>query len=372
MTNSISSANKIALPIAQLLGGANAAKLKNIIAYPDASVRAAANKITSQNPFNHSQIDAHEAMDLIKAAGDLDGQAAGRELKAIENFLKLNEGRLTDTAKQVLNQYIGAAKTFENKGMSGIPAGEFNNLMKDLAAVAKTEDATPDIKDASVGITAAKLLATNEGDDSISGAEAMKLVNATGDLDGQAAGQELKDIKNFMSRYGDMLSPQATQVLEKYVATAQKFADKGQSGIPQKDWNAMMSDIKAMLAPKPTTSAPTGGSGSTSGTESSSSTGSTSSAQSASETSSSSSAGGAELDPTMALVLALLEMADKLKKKAGNKAKEIDNSGEGSMNNSAMAQMNQMIDDSAKLVKMATNLQKKDNEAKDAIIRVVG
>ncbi|MEL6188083.1 MAG: hypothetical protein AAFU79_25955, partial [Myxococcota bacterium] len=70
----------------------------------------------------------------------------------------------------------------------------------------------------------------------------------------------------------------------------------------------------------------------------------------------------------------LIMLAEKLQKKAAKEGKKLDTSGSesGNFDKKLQAEITQMVEDAKRMVDMATNIQKKENQARDAITRVNG
>jgi hypothetical protein len=68
--------------------------------------------------------------------------------------------------------------------------------------------------------------------------------NGTADLDGQAAGGEYRAFANWAQQNGARLSPEARQVMDIYSKYAAQAQARGQSGIPQGEYNKMLAEMK--------------------------------------------------------------------------------------------------------------------------------
>ena len=130
--------------------------------------------------------------DLAKAihngTKDADNQAAGAEFQDLNKYVKSNWSQMSPDAKAKWMVYESKARQCQAKGQTGIPSGEYKEMID-------TMNKTKAYQDASTGKA---LNALEKAPKPISG-EAMQqaIINGTKDLDGQAAGKEFADIQKF-------------------------------------------------------------------------------------------------------------------------------------------------------------------------------
>ncbi len=67
--------------------------------------------------------------------------------------------------------------------------------------------------------------------------------DATQDFDGQAAGREYQDLKDFVAEFSDRLTPEARQVWEVYEKYVQSAQAKGQTGIEYSEHQKMLQEM---------------------------------------------------------------------------------------------------------------------------------
>ena len=70
------------------------------------------------------------------------------------------------------------------------------------------------------------------------------VIDATKDLDGQAAGKECNDLRKFATENWDRMSPDAREKLRTYEKSVWSAKARGLSGIPQNEYTQMVSDMK--------------------------------------------------------------------------------------------------------------------------------
>lgn len=104
-------------------------------------------------------------------------------------------------------------------------------------------------QDASAKQAIQDLLASKPNGETFTGDDILKLfTDATKDLDAQAAGAELADLKKFAEAFGDRLSDTAQAMLDKYFALGDKLAAQASRGIPQDQWDALQAEMAQMAA----------------------------------------------------------------------------------------------------------------------------
>jgi len=105
----------------------------------------------------------------------------------------------------------------------------------------KHNDNKPKYADAGAGAALNKLPKKGE----ISGKQMEKaIVDGTKDLDSQAAGKEFSDFKKYAKDNWGRMSPDAREKFRVYEKTAKSNKAKGKTGIPQGEYNKMVSDMK--------------------------------------------------------------------------------------------------------------------------------
>ena len=182
------------------------------------------------------KIDGDSMEKLIhNGTKDLDNQAAGKEFQDLNKFVKRNWNNLTPDAKAKWRVYEGKVGQMKSQGKTGIPANEYNQMMKDIKKTGYADNsagkAIEDLKD--------------QGKEKINGHDMEKLVyNATKDLDNQAAGKEYKDLSNFVKENWGKMTPNAKQKWQVYENTAKKMQAQGKTGIPVGEYNNMLREMK--------------------------------------------------------------------------------------------------------------------------------
>jgi hypothetical protein len=205
----------------------------------DASAAAALNKLAAENKGKGSISGEEMSKAILDATKDPDNQAAGKEFDAIKKFVKANPEKLSPEAKKVFEVYSREATRARAAGQTGIDFRVYNSMQREMQAVAK-----PNYKDVSTGKALNELAANNKKAGSISGREmAEALLKGTKDLDGKSATKEFQDVEKFVKENAQLLSPEAKKVFETYSKAAKAAQAKGQSGIPQSDYNRMARDM---------------------------------------------------------------------------------------------------------------------------------
>jgi len=174
---------------------------------------------------------------LIKnATADLDNQAAGTEYSDLKQFVNENWNKLSPDAKAKFSVYEKYAQASQAKGQTGIPVGDYNKMLGEM----RTAGA---YRDAGAGAAIEDL---KRGPQPVSG-DAMKeaIIKGTADLDGQAAGKEFADFKQFATDNWASLSPDAKAQFRTYEKYANQAQANGQSGIQLKDYAKMIGEMNA-------------------------------------------------------------------------------------------------------------------------------
>ncbi|MCY1030074.1 hypothetical protein OV207_01265 [Corallococcus sp. BB11-1] len=180
--------------------------------------------------------------DMAKAitagTADHDGQAAGAEAKEFEKWAAKNESRLSPEAKEVLDVYRKHTKAAQAKGQTGLTdkeAAVMNAEMKKAGAVDVSARKATESLDQKKG--------------PISGQDMAKAIQkGTADLDGQAAGAELKEFERWAAKNQSKLSPEAKEVLDVYRKHTKAAQAKGQTGLTAKETAVMNAEMKKVGA----------------------------------------------------------------------------------------------------------------------------
>ena len=115
---------------------------------------------------NGRMINARELTDAINAGvGDLDGHAASSEYRDFKNFVKDYGPYLSDSAKEVFNQYKQVAN---NSTGAGIPQSKYNAMINKMDEIADDETSVVNVPDGKLTITGTSdddvIDVTQEGD----------------------------------------------------------------------------------------------------------------------------------------------------------------------------------------------------------------
>jgi hypothetical protein len=201
--------------------------------YKDQSSGKAIEDLKAKNP--KGSISGEQMQDtIVNATKDLDAQAAGKEYADLKNFAKENWSRMSPDAKQKFRTYEKYAKAAQKKCQTGIKSSDYKKMVQEMK--------TANYKDAGAG-KAIEELKNKKGE--ISGKDMEKtIVNATKDLDAQAAGKEYADLKKFANENWSRMSPDAKakfRTYEKYVKSAKKNC---QTGIKTSEYKKMVQEMK--------------------------------------------------------------------------------------------------------------------------------
>lgn len=190
--------------------------------------------MVEMNKLNQTSgpISAEKFADSIEAAvGDLDGQAASSEYRAVADWAANNRERLTPEARQVMDIYSKYAALSQARGESGIPQGDFKKMLAEMR----------DVGDASAKKALANLDSKTHGG-TVSGQDMARAIkNGTADHDGQAGGAELKEFEKWAAKNESRLTPEAKEVLKTYQQAAKKA---GPEGLTQKEADAMFKKME--------------------------------------------------------------------------------------------------------------------------------
>jgi hypothetical protein len=208
-------------------------------ASPDASAKAALDEL-SKGQGKISGEDMTRAIE--KGTSDLDGQAAKKEFDQFAQWAAKNPDRLSPEAKQVMDIYKKYVDGARATGGGSISADDYQKMLGEMKNV-KT------YQDPSMGNALDQL---NHTTGPISASQMTNaIVNGAGDHDGQAAGTELQDVLKWVRENSSRLSPEAKQVVTIYAKYALAATLRGETGIPQGEWDKMVKEMKAAGLPPP-------------------------------------------------------------------------------------------------------------------------
>ncbi len=223
--------------------------------FADQSMGDSLKDLASKNTKPGS-ISAKELAEAVsKGARDLDGQSAGKEFKDLQKFVKENNQLLSPDAQKAYAMYEKAALAANKSGSTSVGTlAQFDKLVKDMGNVGVKPPvvgpAAPQT-DVSAAKAMQELGAANPGPGSISGKEMAAAIKAgTEDLDGQAAGQEFKQIADFVKKNEGKLSPEAKAAFAVYEKAAKAARAAGETGIPTPVFNKMVKEMEAAGLPK--------------------------------------------------------------------------------------------------------------------------
>ncbi len=187
---------------------------------------------------------------IVDATKDLDNNAAGGEFKDLSNWARENWSEMSPEARAKFNVYKKYAKKHRAAGRTGIPVGDYCKMVQEmkgaksepLQPVETPKPQTPNYEDKTAGAAIEGLKTKPQP---YSGKDVEKaIIDATKDLDSQAAGKEYRDLNKFVTQNWDKLSPDAKAKWRVYNQAAQKAQCQGKTGIPVGDYNKMVADMK--------------------------------------------------------------------------------------------------------------------------------
>lgn len=227
-----------------------------LVEKPDSSAVAAMKELGVKNRADGSISGAEMADAIVKGTKDFDNASAGSEFKAIEKFVTLNESKLSPEAKKVFDIYKKHAEKAQKGGHTGIDFRDYQAMQREMRSASTVKP-----QDAGAGKSLKDLAANNKTPGSISGKEmADAIVKGTKDFDNQSAGKEFNDIAKFVKENSQLLSPEAKKAFAVYEKAAQAAREKGETGIPNKEYGRMVRDMMRAAQPQtsqaPVTSAP--------------------------------------------------------------------------------------------------------------------
>ncbi|RKH48916.1 hypothetical protein D7Y23_18735 [Corallococcus sp. AB050B] len=197
--------------------------------------------MVEMNKLNQTSgpISAEKFADSIEAAvGDLDGQAASGEYRAVADWAANNRERLTPEARQVMDIYSKYAALSQARGEPGIPQGDFKKMLAEMR----------DVGDASAKKALANLDSKTHGG-TVSGQDMARAIKAgTADHDGQAGGAELKEFEKWAAKNESRLSPEAKEVLDVYRKHTKAAQAQGRTGLTDAENAAMNKEMRQVGA----------------------------------------------------------------------------------------------------------------------------
>jgi hypothetical protein len=181
----------------------------------------------TQGPINGDQMAAA----IEAGVEDKDGQAASSEFQMFSDWAQRNQGKLSPEAKEVMGIYEKYARSAQARGMSGIPDGEFRQMVQEMR----------DVKDASATAALAEL---DQAQGPINGDQMAEAIRkGTEDADGKGATDEFKQFADWAKKNEHRLSPEAKEVMAIYEKHAKAAQAQGQSGIPHGDFREMVKEM---------------------------------------------------------------------------------------------------------------------------------
>ncbi|MBI3925792.1 MAG: hypothetical protein HY319_09645 [Armatimonadetes bacterium] len=215
--------------------------------WKDASAGEAIEALEQENPGG--VISGDQMLALIeRATSDPDSQAAGNEFEDLSKFVQRNYGRLSAEAKEMWALYVSTVEEVRRQGQTGIPQDRYDRMLSEMREIQESNDeASTNYEDAGAG-DAIESLNRRNPEGRISGVEMRRLVlDATKDLDSQAAGAEFDDLKRFVAANEDRLSDEAREIWDIYCRTAEEARGQGQSGIGGRAYQEMIRQMKDVL-----------------------------------------------------------------------------------------------------------------------------
>jgi hypothetical protein len=197
--------------------------------------------MVEMNKLNQTSgsIGAEQFTDSIeRAIGDMDGQAASGEYRAVSDWAANNRERLTPEARQVMDIYSKYAAMSQARGESGIPQADYNKMISEMR----------DVGDASAKAALARLDNKTFGG-TVSGQDMARAIRTgTADNDGQAGGAELKEFEKWAAKNESRLSPEAKEVLDVYRKHAKAAQAQGRTGLTGAETAAMNREMRQVGA----------------------------------------------------------------------------------------------------------------------------
>ncbi|MFH1808686.1 MAG: LysM peptidoglycan-binding domain-containing protein [Pseudomonadota bacterium] len=172
---------------------------------------------------------------IVDGSKDLDNAAASTEYQQLAGFAKNNWDKLSPDAKATFRVYSNAAKKAHKEGLTGIPTDRYDKMVADMGKAGYLDE--------TAGAAVENL---REHKKPISG-EAMHqaITDVEGDTDPALARNCHKDLKRFVGRNMDKLSPEAQAKWQVYDDFMKK-APKGEgASISDDSWQKMMDGLGA-------------------------------------------------------------------------------------------------------------------------------
>ncbi len=199
--------------------------------YEDASSGAAIQKLKDKDgPISGADMERA----IVDGTKDFDDKAASSEYRDFKKFADQNWDRMTPDAREKFRIYEAYAEDAQSRGLSGIPNNEYNAMKKEMAGAgykdASAGQAIERLKDKSGPITASDMRRA--------------IIDGTQDKDGAAASGEYADFKQFAAENWERMTPGARDQFRTYQQYAESAAARGQTGIPNDEWNRMVNEMK--------------------------------------------------------------------------------------------------------------------------------
>jgi hypothetical protein len=233
------------------------------------------------------EINGGELKEAIRrGTEDFDNAAAGTEYNDFKNFATENRDKLDPSARRVMDVYDKYARQAQAEGRTGLTPEEHSKMMTEMDEAArprlsdlfdkigeklkaavdkagqgggKAEGAVDDGAGKALGELEGKLNFREaigkffgEGKGAKVGGEEFvdTILKGTKDLDGQAAGLEYNDFKNWSNKHADQLSPGAKRAMEVYDKYAREAQANGQTGISQENYGKMETEMREAAKPR--------------------------------------------------------------------------------------------------------------------------
>jgi len=167
-----------------------------------------------------------------KGTRDADGQAAGAEYEAFNQWAQTNQAKLSPEAKKVMDIYKQHAESAKAQGGTGMALDEWKSMVKEMKSVGdlSAKEALAELGQKSGPITGDEL--TNAID------------KGTADLDGQALGKEFAEFEKWAKANESKLSPEAKEVMKLYSDAAAEAKAKGQTSLPHDQRVALLEKMR--------------------------------------------------------------------------------------------------------------------------------
>jgi len=204
--------------------------------YQDSGAGKAIDELKKKNPNGEITADQMEKL-IIDGTKDLDNQAAGKEFKDLQKFVKENWKRLSPDAKAIWGVYEKHVQEAQKKGQTGIDSSDYEKMKKEMKEAR--------YHDASAG-KAIEALKDQNPKGQITGDQIYNMIaDATADADNQAAGKEYEDIRRFVETNEARLTPEAKAKWQVYQKYAEEARSQGQTGIAEEEYRKMLGEMKA-------------------------------------------------------------------------------------------------------------------------------